>query len=324
MTFIFVSVPLTIIFVNAMLTIKVGDYMNKRCYRCSFACRGKDAWYGLHSSCFTKWFNLTAPEQFQDIISRYQPEEYLIGGTKNGTFFHGMFRKYASVLGGVKYILKIGEQEYPELPAMEYLCNQLYKALGIDVPPFYLLLLEGQQSCFVTENFMGRLYESSLVHLYHFLAQETPYTCEHIVQIIGEKTGSVAAQESFVLVTLVDCLVGNNDRHGRNLAFIKSTQGYRLAPFYDNVSCLGIELASLLEADHQPKGAIGTLSSDTPTMKDYVKEWYRLGFGYVIERLRAMIARVNIHALIKNGHVTPKRKKALLRIINQRVDELCQ
>lgn len=298
--------------------------MKKRCYKCNLILENFDLVYGLHESCFLHWFNLTAPDFFEEIVAQPQSQEYTIAGVKSSSFFHGMFRKYSSTLSGIKYILKIQEEGYPELPATEYLCNQIFTLLKIKVAPFYLIDFEEQQICFVTKNFMSHFHESNLVHLYHYFTPTMRYNCENIVTIISEKVGRLSAIEDFIYVTLADSLIGNHDRYGRNLAFIQTSQGYTLSPFYDNVSYLGTELDSLLAADHQPKGKIETRVSSEPSMKDYIEEWNRLGFGYVIERFRKDIPLDKIKKLVEDSNLSEKRQKALLRIIGKRGKELWQ
>jgi serine/threonine protein kinase HipA of HipAB toxin-antitoxin module len=51
---------------------------------------------------------------------------------------------------------------------------------------------------------------------------------------------------------LFDALVGNHDRHGRNIALIETRKGHILSPFYDNPSYIGIEDHNLLLAEHNP------------------------------------------------------------------------
>ncbi len=169
---------------------------------------------------------------------------------------------------------------------------------------------------------MAHYSQASLLHLYHFFKKDLAYNCENILQIISEKTGRLKAQEQFVYLTLADSLIGNNDRHGRNLAFIHSSRGYELSPFYDNTSYLGIELDSLLEADHQPKGTIKTAQSDEPTMKDYVLEWQRLGFDYVVKQFRDAVSLSKIKSIIDASDISQKRKQALFTLISKRSIEL--
>jgi hypothetical protein len=161
------------------------------------------------------------------------------------------------------------------------------------------------------------------VHIYHFVGSDRAYDCESLVKIIGEQTGRRAEQERFVYLTLADSLIGNHDRHGRNLGFIQSVKGMQLAPFYDNPSALAIEDDYMLGADLQPRGSIFTKESDEPTMLNYVIEWRRLGYGDIVEQFRRNLSLKKIINLISGSHINEKRQQALLRLINQRSRELC-
>jgi hypothetical protein len=296
--------------------------MEKICYKCGLSVSGKDAWYGLHTSCFREAFDLPSLEKFQNLIAHRQSGEEIPNRVIHSSFFHGKFRKYSSTLGESKYILKVEEPDYPELPATEYLCNQIFQSLNINVPPFYLIQLEDKHVCFATKNFMQDEPRSNLVHIYHFFEEKMDYNCEHLLRIIGEKTGRQTAQEEFVYLTLADSLIGNNDRHGRNLGIIQTPSGYEMAPFYDNPSYLGTEIKSLLRADHKPAGAIRTQNAEHPSMKDYVQEWKRLNFGHVVDRFRSNVSWNEIQALIKSSYLTPARQEAVIRLISKRISEL--
>jgi len=62
----------------------------------------------------------------------------------------------------------------------------------------------------------------------------------------------------FIKTLLFDALIGNNDRHGRNLGFIVTSKGSTLSPIYDNVSYLSLESGGMLQAQHNPTGRINT------------------------------------------------------------------
>jgi hypothetical protein len=297
--------------------------MQTCCFKCGLETTDGKRWHGLHHECFKQWFSLSSLEEFKNIASHHQSDNPVNNRSINSSFFHGKFRKYSSTLGGCKYILKVVEQDYPELPITEYLCNQIFKSLNINVPPFHLIFFEEKHFCFVTRNFMEDFPDSSLVHIYHFLESDMLYNCENLLRIIEKKTGRINAKEDFIYLTLADSLIGNNDRHGRNLGLIQTPKGFILSPFYDNPSYLGVEITSLLGADHQPAGAISTQSVSNPTMKDYIHEWERLGFGDVVERFRKAVSLENIQALIKSSYLIPKRKEALLRLLSKRHKELC-
>ncbi len=279
--------------------------------------------YGLHEKCFRECFETY--EDFVDLIARSQsaPPRPESQGPKNISFFHGAYRKYSARLGKKNYILKVQQKEYPELPATEFLSNQIFCSLKIPVPDHYLIKYPEDNLCFVTKNFMSDLGTSTLDHMYHFVADGKSHDCESLVEIIGEKTQRKREQERFVFLTLADSLIGNHDRHGRNLAFIRSAKGIWLSPFYDNPSALALEDPSILGADLQPRGSIFTKASDKPTMKDYVLEWNRLGYNHVVQSFKNKLHLRIIKILIEKSHISEKRKQALLRLILKRSEELC-
>lgn len=294
------------------------------CYHCSQTLSDRDICrYGLHENCFRECFE--SCEDFVDLIARSQsaPPRPESPGRRNISFFHGAYRKYSARLGKINYILKVQQKEYPELPATEFLSNQIFRSLNIPVPDHYLIKYLEDNLCFVTKNFMSDLTTSTLDHIYHFVPDGKKHDCESLVEIIGEKTQRKREQEKFVLLTLADSLIGNHDRHGRNLAFIRSTKGIWLSPFYDNPSALALEDSSILGADLQPRGSIFTKDSDKPTMKDYVLEWNRLGYSDVVQRFKKKMHLGKIKNLIEKSHISEKRKQALLRLILKRNEELC-
>lgn len=283
-----------------------------------------EPWYGLHKKCFQECFGLSRLIEFSDLVARSQshaPQEER--KTANISFFHGAYRKYSARLEEASYILKVRQEEYPELPATEFLCNQIFESLGIPVPKHYLVKFPEDHLCFVTKNFMSGLINSDLVHIYHFMPDGANYNCEYLVNVIGEQTGRRIEQEKFVSLTLADSLIGNHDRHGRNLGFIRSPKGMILAPFYDNPSGLALEGPSMLGADLRPRGSIFTRESNKPTMKDYVREWERLGYSEVTDQFRKNLSLKKIEGLIQHSHLTEKRKNALFRLIQKRSQELC-
>lgn len=293
------------------------------CCKCTKPLINEEKWYGLHKNCFIEWFSLIKLSEFSDIIPRSQSLAPLENRAKNASFFHGAFRKYSSRLGENDYILKVVQEDHPELPATEFLCNQIYGILGIEIPKYYLVRYPEDQFCFVTKNFMSPFPNSSLVHIYHYLKSREEHNCEKLVTVIGENTGRRIEQERFVYLTLADSLIGNHDRHGRNIGFIQTPKGMFLAPFYDNPSFVGLDNDLMLGADLQPRGAVFTKDTDEPKMKDYVVEWNRLGYGNVVESFRKTFSLEKVRSLVEGSFLSVKRQKALVRLINKRSEELC-
>ncbi len=279
--------------------------------------------YGLHHTCFTEWFNHTETE-FMDLDpqktapTNSSPE---IEKQKD-TFFHGRYLKYSARLGQAEYILKVQEQQYPELPLVEYLCNQIAAELRIEVPPHYLIDFNGRIT-FVTRNFMQD-YSGTLNHIYRYIQPgDSHYNCEVIANMIIEKTGRLADVVKFVETCLFDALIGNNDRHGRNIGIIETSSTKKVAPMYDNPSCIGTEEEFFLKSDINPSGCIWTKDSKHPKAIDYITEFCRLGYESIVHQFskRIITKSSKIIDLTKNATLSPLRKKALIALIQKRVQE---
>lgn len=281
--------------------------------------------YGLHPSCFCKWFHVNTLFEFRDIArmptgSESPGEDETSGSEIVSSFFQGKFRKYAADLDGVPYILKVEEDDYPELPVIEFLCNQIASELGINVPEFHLIEFHGSIALAV-KNFIRPGRRETLHYIYHFL-EGGSFNCETLIRIIGERTGRLYEIERFVFLCLFDSLTGNHDRHGRNLALIEEAGHYRLAPFYDNPSYIGMEDEAYLSADHSPRGRIATGTSSEPVMTDYIEEFTRLGYESVVEDFRSNVVSRKIKHLTGWRFLSDARAGAFERLIEKRVRQL--
>lgn len=294
-----------------------------RCYQCGEEIEaGREEHYGLHPSCFCESFGVDGLPEFTG-IARLQQDSTSPAGQPVSTdtsFFQGKFRKYDARLEGVSYILKVEEKQYPELPIMEFLCNQIAVLLGIEVPQSRLIRFYGV-SALAVMNFIRPGRKEALHHIHHFI-EGGSFDCETLIRVIGEKTSRLFEIERFIALCLFDSLIGNHDRHGRNLGLIEEAGQYRLAPFYDNPSYLGIEEAAFLRADHSPRGRISTKESPDPVMTDYVKEFKRLGFIHVVEGFRRSLKIDKLMTLTGWSFLSAERAKAFNRLIMKRAGQL--
>lgn len=295
--------------------------MNK-CLKCKNSLDQSEAVYGLHRDCFVEEFSHTNITEFRDL----DPKKSSSTPTSNpeikkqkNTFFHGIYLKYSARLGETEYILKVQEPRFPELPQVEYLCNQIAELLKIDVPPYYLINFNGRIT-FVTRNFMQD-YTGTLHHIYKFLpAGEENHSCEEIIKTILIQTERLADVAKFIEICLFDTLIGNNDRHGRNLGIIETASIKKLAPMYDNPSCLGIEDDFFLVSDINPSGSIWTKTSKEPKPIDYIKEFQRLGYETIVAQFcsKIVLQLPNIISTINNTELIPGRKNALTKLLQKR------
>jgi len=297
-----------------------------RCCKCLKNLKSSDKQqYGLHETCFLSWFDLEKREDFSSLVVKSIVRES--PGTQefsriNSSFFQGKFKKYAADLGGQAYILKVQEKEYPDLPATEYVCNQIAKSLRLNVPDFYFIRFYGIDT-FVTRNFVRTLHKENLIHVYRFVLREEEFDCQTLIKVIEQQTGCLQDVERFVELCLFDALIGNHDRHGRNLAIWERKGRKVLAPFYDNPSYLGIEQKEFLAAQHSPRGKIATSQTTSPSMQDYAREFKDMGYFEILKKFYQKVRSSQIAQLIEKSFILKSRKQSLQRLIDQRYKELC-
>lgn len=291
------------------------------CFKCKESIEVTQQKHGLHRHCFKEWFNLIDEEDnFQNLVLRREASNIEDGQhVHNTSFFHGKFERYSAELGKKNYILKLS-REYPELARTEYLCNQLGTTLGLDIPKNHLIFLFNERDSFISYNFMQDYKGSNLEHIWHFLTKNDQFTLETIVKIIEKQTGRLSEIRKFIKICLFDALIGNHDRHGRNLGLISTTNGYVLAPSYDNPSYFGT--AEFLAASHSPRCTIATSFTHEPMMEDYIKEFMRLGFDEEIRKFKASLDYEALNSLIKSSFISEERKNAFLNFIQRQYQEM--
>ncbi len=300
--------------------------MSDVCYKChhDLECI---AYEGLHSECFSKWFNVSSPLKFEYVAKDCFFQSGEDSDLKIISCFHGNFRKYSARLGDRKYILKFGEEDFPELPKTEFLSNQLAQLIGLPVPKHFLISYNNESDAFVSYNFMQDYPRSDLVHIYRFLEKPQDFSCTGLINVLKCNLAQISQGESinqFIRLTLFDSLFGNDDRHGRNLGLIQTPKGYCLAPFYDNPSHIGIESPRFLRFQLNPIGAIPTDSTDEPTMKDYADQWCRLGYSSLVVAFQLLIKQLEpqIMGMIDSSFISDARKLAMKTLFETRSTEL--
>ncbi len=278
--------------------------------------------YGLHPECFQEWFNVPETAKFTGLQRRHSSslENPNSHSKQNNSFFHGKFKKYSASLAGNSYILKMRQDDAPELPEVEYLCNQIGKELSIPVAEFYYIDFYGDKT-FVTKNFIKQDSPIDLQHIYHFRPDED-HSCEELINAIAKETGRPFDTRIFINTLLFDSLIGNHDRHGRNLAFIVTSSSTKLSPIYDNVSYLSLETGPMLQADFNPTGRINTKDTFEPSMIDYVREFKRLGYQVEIDNFYKRLSMSKINQLINDSFCSDLMKQAIKRLIEKRFEEL--
>lgn len=297
------------------------EYNMQRCFKCKLDIKtsNADIKYGLHKECFNNWFNLppnlpSRLDDFQDIYTPKAFEASAIQGLHNTTLYHGKFEKISAKLQNRKYLLKTSK-EYPELARTEYLCNQLGIVVGLDIPAHYLITWHDGKDWFVTYDFIQDYTRADLKHIYHFI-EPGKYKLEEVLKVIENKTNRITEIRKFINLCLFDGLIGNNDRHGRNLALIVRNEGNVLSPCYDNVSNFAITDESFLECNLSPRGAITTSATSEPMLEDYIIEFIKLGYRTEVTNFLNQLDIAKITFLIDDSFLSKKRKLAFTNFVN--------
>lgn len=302
------------------------------CLKCRKSIK-KQSIYGLHTACYKDWFKLSDAVQLSHLDPKKQNTSGSLSNIKKttDTFYHGQYLKYSAQLNEVKYILKVQQGKYPDLPGAEYTCNQIAVLLELKVPQYYLIKFQtisdqnpkGKPKTsltFVTKNFMQN-FTGTLNHIYKFLPKgDRYYTCEELIKVIQKQTSEPKAEERFVEICLFDALIGNNDRHGRNLGIIDTGKNQMLAPMYDNPSYIGIAKDELLDIPFNISGCIQTSASKKPTVKDYLKEFKKLGFSKVCTHFIEKLINKSPEIIkeVNHSEISKRRKNAFIKFLNNR------
>ena len=166
----------------------------------------------------------------------------------SGIYYGGSERKLSVNAGGTEYMLKFRKRDefgVRNNHISEYIGSHIFNLLGIEAQETFLGHYRGEEvvACrsfvgegeqFVPFNDVG---ESTLEH-----DKETyQYEYVDVMAMLRNNSKLTETSETIALfweMFVVDALLGNFDRHGSNWGFIKSEGRYRLAPVFDNGSCL--------------------------------------------------------------------------------------
>jgi len=155
------------------------------CCKCLRELDGVDH-YGLHPECFAAWYSCSPTEEIREVTPR-EPESDDVP-KRAQTFLHGKFRKFTARIGEAAYVLKVIEPDYPNLPRVEYICNQIAEIVGLSVPAFSFLRFDGQD-CFASRNFVDGTKWKKLTHIYHYLTPKEEFDVETLSNTILRVTG---------------------------------------------------------------------------------------------------------------------------------------
>lgn len=165
-----------------------------------------------------------------------------------GRYYTGAERKTSIKIKDEYYIVKFQKKSREGLRfnhISEYLGSHIFGILGLEAQETTLGRY-GEESVVVIKDFLG---EGELFVPFNGVGDSSienakelfQYTYEDIIGMLESNVKLTNLEESiecFWDMFIVDALIANFDRHGSNWGFIKKDNKYRLAPIFDNGSCL--------------------------------------------------------------------------------------
>lgn len=163
-------------------------------------------------------------------------------------FYTGAERKKSIIINNKNYIIKFrsnSREGYRFNHVSEYIGSHIFSMLGIYTQETALGMYKGEEvvlmkdflsisEVFVPFNGVG---DSSLERD----KDRYRYTYDEIMDMLRDNIKLTCLEESIEMfwdMFIVDALIANFDRHGSNWGFIKKDNKYRMAPVFDNGSCL--------------------------------------------------------------------------------------
>ena len=175
-------------------------------------------------------------------------KDYSMYPIDSNIFYSGAEDKVQITIGGKRYIMKYQRNSEIGLTfsyVSEYLGSHVFELLGIPVQDTFLGTYNGR-NVVLLKHFC--LEGEILVH-FNDVGESSleedkelfQYSYEDIQRMLIENKKSTNVQETidrFWDMFIIDAFNGNFDRHGGNWGFIKKNNIYRIAPVYDNGSCM--------------------------------------------------------------------------------------
>lgn len=133
----------------------------------------------------------------------------------------------------------------------EFLGSHIFEILGFDVHETYLGAYKGEAvvACkdFVTNGYEFVPFNDVGESTIETDKEKYQYTYKDIISLLKKNQKITNIDETisiFFKMYIVDALIGNFDRHGANWGFLKKDNKYKLAPIFDNGSCLFPQLVN--------------------------------------------------------------------------------
>jgi len=261
-------------------------------------------------------------------------------------FYSGVEKKIGILIKDKPYFVKFRKNS-PEgfrfNHVSEHIGSRIFSFLGESVQETELGLYEGKEivlirdfldkdEVFVPFNGVG---ESSIEDD----KERFQYEYDDIIEMLQSNIKLTNVSEtinSFWDMYIIDALIGNFDRHGSNWGFIKKNGMYKLAPVFDNGSCLfpmlnsDEKISEILSSEVEKDKRVFTFPTSQIRIHNKKSSYFEIinsvSFEECNRALKRIVERFSMHKiqeLIENTvFISDKRKEFYKTIIKLRFDKI--
>jgi serine/threonine-protein kinase HipA len=236
------------------------------------------------------------------------------------------------------HILKPPLRHYPDSVENEFFCMSLANAIGLPVPrvsyyhaPSKFYLIERYDRMTLINGQLQRLHQEDFCQALGYLP-ERKYEKEggpsflQCFTLIKQASSRPANDLKMLMLWLIfNYLIGNNDAHAKNLAFILSREGPVLAPFYD-LLCTAVypelnqEMAMRIANKYAPDWVLArhwqSLAMQLGIKYRLIQRWQQ----HLLKQLPTALARVEQIFIEQNINSTLIAK--IITVIEKRISYL--
>ena len=274
---------------------------------------------------------------------------------KTNTYYGGSEKKFGISINNQEYMLKFrkynsfGEKTNNHIS--EYIGSHVFELLGFNVQETYLGTYKNEEvvACknFITSGYHFVPFNDVGESTSEQDKDKYQYSYDDIMKMLKDNSKLTNVNETievFWNMYVVDALLGNFDRHGSNWGFLKKDNEYKLAPIFDNGSCLFPRIVSeemminIMNSDEETNKRIYTLPTSQIKLDNQKSSYYdvissmkykecndaiaRLYSKFKQDKINSMIDDIDLISTVQKEFYIYMIKERFNKIIKNTYDKL--
>lgn len=263
--------------------------------------------------------------------------------SKSDVVYSGAKEKIGIIFANTNYMLKFnGKGMYGEFynDVSEYIGSEFFKTVGLEVQETILGTYKGRNVVACKDIFQNKKFkpfnelgDSSIEEKNRY-----SYTFSDIEKLITQSSKIISKDQiiqNFWKTYIIDALLANPDRHGRNWGFILEDGIYKICPIFDNGDslfpkiCDEDEYQNIIENDEEIKERVYQSPFSMVKANNGISTYFEVisskEYDDCNKALIEIFPKINITCLnkiITSTDMPFKRKEMLIKIVNLRYEKI--